>query len=258
MKKNILIVACLLLTAVYTQAQEFKSKLANNKDSKIAIELDADNIKIEGHAGDEVIIKGGSTEPLPEQAKGLKPLYNTNVDNTGLGLAVNLEGGVLRIEKASRKSSKYTILVPNKASIMFTQINFQGSTVTINNIAGDLEIKTNNADIKLNDITGPIVANSISGKLTAVFSSLNQSTPSSISLISGELDITLPTTAKATLSMKSISGEIYSDLDLNLKSGKDGMSRVGGGHNINGNLNGGGVNLQLNTISSNIYVRKSK
>ncbi|RYU93346.1 DUF4097 family beta strand repeat-containing protein [Emticicia agri] len=256
MKKNILIVACILLTAVYTQAQEFKSKLANTKDSKVAIELDADNIKIEGHAGDEVIIRGGSTEPIPEQAKGLKPLYNTNVDNTGLGLAVNLEGGVLKIEKASRKSSKYTILVPNKASIMFTQINFQGSMVTVNNIEGDLEIKTNNSDIRLNNVTGPIVANSISGKLTAVFSSLNQATPSSISLISGELDITLPATAKATLSMKSISGEIYTDMDLNLKSGKDGMSRVGGGHNITGNLNGGGVNLQLNTISSNIYVRK--
>ena len=258
MKKNILIVACLLLTAVATQAQEFKSKLANNKDSKIAIELDADNIKIEGHAGDEVIIRGGSTEPIPEQAKGLKPLYNTNVDNTGLGLAVNLEGGVLRIEKASRKSSKYTILVPNKASLRFTQINFQGSTVSVSNIEGDLELKTNNADMRLTNITGPIVANSISGKLTAVFSSLNQSTPSSISLISGDLDITLPPTAKATLSMKSISGEIYSDIDLNLKSSKDGMSRVGGGHNITGNMNGGGVNLQLNTISSNIYVRKSK
>lgn len=256
MKKNILIVTCLLLTAVYTQAQEFKSKLANTKDSKIAIELDADNIKIEGHAGDEVIIRGGSTDPIPEQAKGLKPLYNTNVDNTGLGLAVNLEGGILKIEKASRKSSKYTILVPNKASLKFTQINFQGSTVSLSNIDGDLEIKTNNADMKLNNVTGPIVANSISGKLTAVFSSLNQSTPSSISLISGELDITLPATAKTTLSMKSISGEIYTDLDLNLKSGKGGMSRVGGGHNITGNLNGGGVSLQLNTISSNIYVRK--
>lgn len=141
---------------------------------------------------------------------------------------------------------------------MFTQINFQGSSVNFSNIDGDLEIKTNNADIKLNNVTGPIVANSISGRLTAVFSALNQSTPSSISLISGDLDITLPATAKATLSMKSISGEIYSDIDLNLKSGKDGMSRVGGGHNITGNMNGGGVNLQLNTISSNIYVRKAK
>lgn len=258
MKKNMFLLACLLLTAVYTQAQDFKTKLANTKDSKISIELEGENLKVEGYAGDEVIIKGGSTEPIPEQAKGLKPLYNTNVDNTGLGLAVNVEGGVLKIEKASRKSSKYTIMVPNKASIMFTQINFQGSSVNFSNIDGDLEIKTNNADIKLNNITGPIVANSISGRLTAVFSGLNQSTPSSISLISGDLDITLPATAKATLSMKSISGEIYSDIDLNLKSGKDGMSRVGGGHNITGNMNGGGVNLQLNTISSNIYVRKAK
>ncbi len=257
MKKNMFVLACLLLTAVYTQAQEFKTKLANTKDSKIAIELDGENLKIEGYAGDEVIIKGGGVEPIPEQAKGLKPLYNTNVDNTGLGVAVNVEGGVLKIEKASRKSAKYTIMVPNKASIMYTQVNWQGgSPVSFSNIDGDLEIKTNNSDIKLTNVTGPIVANSISGKLTAVFSSLNQSTPSSISLISGDLDITLPATTKATLSMKSISGEIYSDLDLNLKSGKDGMSRVGGGHNINGNLNGGGVNLQLNTISSNIYVRK--
>lgn len=258
MKKNMFVLACLLLTAVYTQAQDFKAKLANTKDSKISIELEGENLKIEGYAGDEVIIKGGSVEAIPEQAKGLKPLYNTNVDNTGLGLAVNVEGGVLKIEKASRKSSKYTIMVPNKASIMFTQINFQGSSVNFSNIDGDLEIKTNNADIKLNNVTGPIVANSISGRLTAVFSALNQSTPSSISLISGDLDITLPATAKATLSMKSISGEIYSDIDLNLKSGKDGMSRVGGGHNITGNMNGGGVNLQLNTISSNIYVRKAK
>lgn len=258
MKKNMFVLACLLLTAVYTQAQDFKTKLANTKDSKISIELEGENLKVEGYAGDEVIIKGGSTEPIPEQAKGLKPLYNTNVDNTGLGLAVNVEGGVLKIEKASRKSSKYTIMVPNKASIIYTQINFQGSAISFSNIDGDLEIKTNNADIKLNNITGPIVANSISGRLTAVFSGLNQSTPSSISLISGDLDITLPATAKATLSMKSISGEIYSDIDLNLKSGKDGMSRVGGGHNITGNMNGGGVNLQLNTISSNIYVRKAK
>ncbi|RFS14964.1 DUF4097 family beta strand repeat-containing protein [Emticicia sp. C21] len=256
MKKNMFVLACLLLTAVYTQAQEFKSKLANTKDSKIAIELEGENLKIEGYAGDEVIIKGGGLEPIPEQAKGLKPLYNTNVDNTGLGLAVNMEGGVLKIEKAARKSARYTIMVPNKATIMYTQINFQGSVISLSNIDGDLEIKTNNADIKLNNVTGPIVANSISGKLTAVFSALNQSTPSSISLISGDLDITLPATAKATLSMKSISGEIYSDIDLNLKSGKDGMSRVGGGHNITGNMNGGGVNLQLNTISSNIYVRK--
>ena len=258
MKKQILIFSCLFFTAVYTQAQEFKQKLANNSNSKIAIELDADNLKIEGHAGDEIIIRGGSTEPIPEQAKGLKPLYNSNVDNTGLGLSVTSEGGVWKIEKASRKSAKYTILIPNKASVMFTQINWQGSTIAINNVEGDLEVKTNNANMKLNNVTGPIVASSISGNFTAVFNNVNQSKPCAISLVSGEIDVTLPTATKASLSMKSITGEIYSDLDLNLKSGKDGLAKVGGGHNIAGNLNGGGVNLNLNTVSGNVYVRKQK
>lgn len=177
MKKHMFIFACLFLTAIYTQAQEYKHKLANNVSSKIAIELDADNLKIEGHAGDEVIIRGGSTEILPEQAKGLKALYNTNVDNTGIGLSVTSEGGILKIEKASRKSAKYTILIPNKASLIYTQINWQGSWIAINNVEGDLEMKTNNADMKLNNVTGPIVASSISGNFTAVFKNVNQSKP---------------------------------------------------------------------------------
>lgn len=258
MKKNMFVFACLFLSAIYTQAQEFKYKVANNKDSKIAIELEAESIKIEGHAGDEIIIKGGNTEPAPEQAKGLKPLYNTNVDNTGLGLSVVSEGGVVKIEKASRKNFRYTILVPNKANISFVQSNWQGAPISFSNIEGDMEIKTNNADMKLNNVTGPIVANSISGNFSAVFSSLSQSKPCAVSLVSGEIDVTLPTNAKATLSMKSVTGEIYSDLDLNLKGGKDGLPKVGGGHNITGNLNGGGITVQLNTVSGNLYVRKSK
>ena len=258
MKKKMLLFAYLFLCLLYVQAQDFKYKLANSKEAKVSLELDADDIRIEGYNGDELLIKGGSNEPIPEQAKGLKPLYNSNVDNTGIGLAVNMEGGVLKIEKASRKSAKYTIRVPNKVSILFVQTNWQGSSITISNVESDLEVKTNNADIKLNNITGPVVASSISGNFTAVFGNLNQSKPCAVSLVSGEIDVTLPTSAKTTLQMKSVTGEIYSDLDLNLKGGKDSMPKVGGGHQVEGHLNGGGVSLKLNTVSSNIYVRKQK
>ncbi len=41
---------------------------------------------------------------VPERAKGLKSLYNTAEDNTGLGLSVVQEGNVLKIVKASRPS----------------------------------------------------------------------------------------------------------------------------------------------------------
>jgi hypothetical protein len=72
------------------------------------------------------------------------------------------------------------------------------------------------------------------------------------------VDVTLPGNTKANLKMKSITGEIYSDLDLSLGQSKGPMKRVGGGHTVEGSINGGGVEISLNTISSDIYLRKQK
>ncbi len=239
-------------------AQEFKAKFPNAKDRKVAIEMDAGNIKIEGYDGDEVIINGNGFQAPPEQAKGLKALYNTAVDNTGIGLAVTTQGNLLKIEKASRKHVTYTLRVPKKTAVFYEQTNWNQGNVTVNNVEGDLEIKTNNGKIELNNVTGPVVANTTAGDVKVVYSSLNQEKPTSISVISGAIDVTLPANAKANLSLRSITGEMYTDFDLGLKTSKDGLSKVGGGHNIEASTNGGGVEVQLKSISSNIYLRKQK
>ena len=260
MKKLMLMSTALLWCVGNLYAQEYKVKLGNSKDRKVAIEMFGSNVKIEGHNGDEVIIQGpASSEVTPERAKGLKPIYNTAVDNSGMGLAVNQENGVLKIEKASRKNATYTIRVPRKAAILYEQMNWSGgANISVSNMDGDIEIKTNNGNIDLNNVAGPIVANSTSGEVNVTFSALNQEKPTAISTISGEIDVTLPANAKTNLHLRSINGEMYTDFDLGLKTSKEGMSRVGGGNNIDGTTNGGGVDMQLKTISSNIYIRKQK
>ncbi len=259
MKKIILLSAVLLGSYTALQAQEYKARLANNKDRKVTIEMDASSLKIEGHNSDDVIIQASSGyEAPPERAKGLKPIYNSAVDNSGIGLAVTTENGGLKIEKATRKPIKYTIKLPRKVAILYQQVNWQGSEISISNMDGDLEIKTNNASIDLTNVTGPVVANTINGEVKVIYSSLNQEKPTAISTINGPVDITLPANAKANLKLRSINGEMYTDFDLGLKTSKDGMSKVGGGHDIDGMTNGGGVEMQLKTISSNIYIRKQK
>ena len=68
--------------------------------------------------------------------------------------------------------------------------------------------------------------------------------------------MTLPANTKANLVLKSVTGEIYTDFDINF-SEKEGhkMKRVGGS-NLRGSINGGGVEIALNTISDDIYLRK--
>ncbi|GAB3509242.1 hypothetical protein GCM10027341_46010 [Spirosoma knui] len=260
MKKLLIVTASVFCYVANVQAQEYKTKLANSKDRKVTIEMAAADIKIEGHNSDDVVIQASSGfEAPPERAKGLKPLYNNAVDNSGIGLAVTPENGGLRIEKAARKQVKYTIRLPRKVAVLYQQANWQGgSDVVISNMDGDLEVRTHNANIDLTNVTGPVVANSTSGEVKVVYSTLSQEKPSAISTVSGAIDITLPAAAKSNLRLRSINGEMYTDFELGLKNTKDGMSKVGGGNNIEGSTNGGGVELQLNTISSNIYIRKQK
>ena len=259
MKKLVLVSTTLLWCVGNLFAQEFKVKLDNSKDKKVTIEMEGSHVKIEGYNGDEVIIQGGSVEKTPERAKGLKPLYNSTVDNTGIGLAVTQENGGLKIEKASRKSGTYVIRMPKKVAILYQQMNWQGgSNINISNMDGDIEAKTNNGDIDLKNVTGPVVANSISGEISVVYANLSQEKPTALSTISGEIDVTLPANAKTNLNLRSINGEMYTDFDLGMKTSKDGLSKVAGGNNVTGTTNGGGVEIQLKTISSNIYVRKQK
>jgi hypothetical protein len=121
-----------------------------------------------------------------------------------------------------------------------------------------LEVKTNDGSIELSQVTGPIVASSTSGNITVTYTSVEQSKPSAISNISGVIDITMPAGTKGNLKLTSISGEIYSDLEVKMATGRENMTRLGGGNSIEGTLNGGGVEISLNTISSDIFVRKQK
>ncbi len=258
MKKILLLIVSLLwcLTRVY--AQEYKTKLTNAKDRKVTLEIDAGDVKIDGYNGDEVIIQASGYEAPPDRAKGLKALYNSAVDNSGIGLAMTPSSNGLKIEKATRKQIKYTIRIPRKVAILYQQTNWQPGNVTISNMDGDLEVRTNNGAISLTNVTGPVVANTTNGEVKIVYSSLSQEKPSAISTINGPVDITLPASAKANMKLRSIHGEMYTDFDLGMKSQKDGLSKVGGGNNIDGTTNGGGVEIELRTINSNIYIRKQK
>ena len=250
----------LLCFPAVTQAQEYKTKMSNSKDQKVTFEINSADLKIEGSNGDDLTITAtGEPEVIPERAKGLKAVYYDAVDNTGIGLSVTKEGNSVKIEKAVRKSIKYTVRLPKKVAVKFQQTNWQGgSTISISNMDGDLEVTSLNADVDLINVTGPVVANSTSGTIKVVFSNFNQEKPSSISNVSGAVDIALPAAAKSNLNLHSINGEIYTDFDLPKKQTKDGMNKVGFGNTIKTEINGGGVGIQLNTISGNIYVRKQK
>lgn len=73
--------------------------------------------------------------------------------------------------------------------------------------------------------------------------------------ISGDIDIYVKAGKAVDFRAKTISGEIYSDLDLEYPEGKEGLRQVVG-MNVHAKTGSGGAQLELETISGSIYLRR--
>ncbi|MGA0555913.1 hypothetical protein ACO2Q8_04615 [Larkinella sp. VNQ87] len=74
--------------------------------------------------------------------------------------------------------------------------------------------------------------------------------------ISGFVDLNWPGSKGANLALKTITGEVYSDLSIDFKSKRQQNPIVG--YLLEGTVNGGGPEVRLESISNNVYVRKGK
>jgi hypothetical protein len=248
-----------ILCAGTSFGQEFKSSLKNAK--KIEIGQLAGNVKIVGASGSELVIKADGLTELPERAKGLKPLSAGGTDNTNIGLNYTETGDIISFLGATRQSSEasYTFMVPEGIAVKLDYTSpFTSSDVEVNDFKNELEISTMNGGINCDNVTGPLIFDVINGNITIVFSALNQNSPMSIKSINGEVDLTMPSGAKADFDLSSLQGDIFTDLDIAIdkKGREEGERFLGGMNNIKGKLNGGGVKVTVSSINGNLYLRK--
>jgi len=238
--------------------REFKYKVPGSPEQytlKIS-NLQAD-ISIEAYSGTEIVLTAMDYEGIPEKAQGLKPLSATGPDNTEIGLNIKAEGNVILLAGAGRHAdeAEYVIRVPAAMGIAYEQESWHGGgDFIVTGINGEINLQMKNSDIILKDVSGPVVANTVSGDVTVEFSRINQTKPSSLAATSGDIDIKLPSDAKINFKLSVVSGEVYTDMDLKF-SEKEGLSRMGG-MNANPTFNGGGVEMSVRAISGDIYLRK--
>ena len=95
-----------------------------------------------------------------------------------------------------------------------------------------LKVETISGNIHIQDANGAVYAKSISGFV----------------------DMNWSESKGANVSMKSITGELYSDLDIRFTNKKEKPAIVG--YELAGTFNGGGAEVRLESISNNIYLRR--
>jgi lia operon protein LiaG len=248
-------IALVTIIAGNATAQDYKIPVQNTKEGKLTLENFPGNLPVEGYSGTEIIITSDADVKPPERAKGLKPIYAQGTDNTGLAIAMEKNGNqvTLKCLLPIYKRINYKIKVPDNFSVKVERECGNGGDLEVTGIKNEIEIK-NCHNVKLKNISGPLVVSTISGDIDVSFSELSKDKPVSLAAISGEIDITIPSKSGVDLEMKTITGNLYSDFDFSAPD--KGIKQVGGSK-ITSKLNGGGSSLKITNISGNIFLRKS-
>ena len=115
-----------------------------------------------------------------------------------------------------------------------------GMDISLETISGDINLGDyNGGDIVLNTISGGIEIKDYQGAVQA-------------KSISGFVDFSSPGNQGVDVSFKSVTGEIYSDFDLKLDESSTAWSKK-----LNRSVNGGGEKVKLETVSGDIFFRKT-
>lgn len=224
--KNIIIISIILISGIFSQAQGIIEKTVSvDKSSKINIDLEI---------ADQIIIK--TWDKNEAWVKAIVNI-NDNKDNDKFSLTATqtadgakIESEIDDLEKISRKREVFRhgeiIRGDNCVDI---EIDFEiflpeGAEINLETISGDVEI-------------------------------IGFKNEMEIETISGFIDLTLDPRSRNDIIMETITGEFYSDLDLDREKNSEWKNHWIGG-DLKTSLNGGGPLIKLETISGNIYLRK--
>lgn len=269
MYKFTLVIFSLFLSVPSLIAQQnHVAKFSNpTQQKRVEVYLTNAKLSIEGSNDKTVTLKATGQEPLPERAKGLRPISRTATDNTGLGLEVLESDNSMTIRQTANSELTLSLRLPNDVHLMLDHSGRNKEAITINNIRGEMELDVSGSDLKINGVTGPIVANNTRGNIEVKFTQVSQEGPTSINTVSGFVDVTMPSNTKATLELTTLSDEVFTDFDLQRISNEDNADSNEkrkrrnrdcscDEQNIKGTINGGGVEIFLKSVRDNIYLRK--
>lgn len=233
MKKIWTIALLWLVTIVGVQAQSktVERTLAVPASNRVELNLKfGEDIKISAWNKKEAYIK--VTYEINSGKLNEALLLNFESDNTSARVNVDLDKELSKSGQAAdcpdNKYSQYNVSKDGTSNFLCAKINYEVFLPA----NADLKVETINGNIEIRGLTGPVQAKSISGFV----------------------DMNWAPNKGAAVALKTITGEVYSDLNIDLEGKKQKAPVVG--YELKGNVGGGGLAIKLESISNDIYFRK--
>ncbi len=259
-RRHIALIAIAIQASALVIGQNFEMPMETDPASTtLKILPISSEIEVIGIEENVIRLRMEGLKSPPRRAEGLRPLFNSAQDNTGLGLELMPlpdDSKTLILRKARQDPGKTLRLeIPRQ---LVLNIDADREDVSASKLSGEITAKMEHGDIRLEEVTGPLIVNTTHGNIDVILAQMNQEYPSSLTAVHGHIDIEIDESEKFEVGLQVKHGEIYTNLDLEINSGRDGMSSLAGGRKMRASMNGGGPQIDISAIHGDIYLRKSE
>jgi DUF4097 and DUF4098 domain-containing protein YvlB len=141
-------------------------------------------------------------------------------------------------------SVEYTLTVPRKARL--DEIKLINGSLEVTGLQGEVRASCINGKLMARGLGGEARLSTVNGKLDANFE--HAAAPVELSSVNGSIDLTLPSDAKASIEANTVHGGIDNDFGLHANDHRF------VGHDLRGELGGGGTEIRLNNVNGRIDI----
>lgn len=141
-------------------------------------------------------------------------------------------------------SVEYTLTVPRKARL--DEIKLINGSLEVTGLQGEVRASCINGKLMARGLAGEARLSTVNGKLDANFE--RTLAPLELSSVNGSIDLTLPSDAKASIEANTVHGGIDNDFGLHAND------HHFVGHDLRGELGGGGTQIRLNNVNGTIDI----
>jgi len=142
-------------------------------------------------------------------------------------------------------SVDYVLTVPRNSRL--DDINLVNGDLAIEGVGGEVRASCVNGRLLVNGLSGRAELSTVNGNLEANFDRL--SSPVEVSSVNAKVLLTLPSDARADIEASTVSGSISNDFGIRVANHK------WVGHELNGELGGGGTRVRVSNVNGRIEIR---
>ena len=143
-------------------------------------------------------------------------------------------------------SVAYDLRVPRDAAVRAKSVN---GTITIAELAGDLQTETVNGAVRISDVAGRVTAKTVNGSLKASYVSVNESGTNSFETVNGSVEVKLPSDVSGNFRAKTVNGSVKSEFPLEVRKPK-----YGPGRSIEDRLGSADATYSFSTVNGSIRI----